>query len=135
MWGNKQIMKVIKKNILTSLLLLLVLFLVENRTYLFTYLPHRYVYEQREAYIQYGHSRNSYVEVAVMEQGEAIGKATVKRALGDKFGVKITVGYAPGRKPSVVRTSPVVTGRQIFVLAMFILSNLQLIWKLYKAAG
>lgn len=113
---------------------MLILFLLENRTYEFTNLPHRDVYEPREAYIQYGHLRYNYTHVAVMEQGEAIGKATVKRAMGEKFGDKITVGYAPDRKPSVVRTSPVVTGGQIAVLAAFILSNLRFIWRLHKAA-
>lgn len=132
MWNDKQITNAIKKNILTSILILLVLFLVDNRSYLFTYLPHRFMYEQREAYVQYGRPRHNYVRVVVMEQDEAIAKGTVKRAPGEKFGSVITVGYSSKRKPSIVRSSLVVTGGQIAVFVAMILGNLRFIWKIHK---
>lgn len=133
MWNDKQTTNPIKKSILSCILILLVLFLVDNRSYLFTYLPHRFVYEQKEAYVQLGNLRYNYMEVLVMEQDEAIAKGTVKRAFGEKFGSVITVGYSSERKPSVVRNSPVVTGGQITAMAMFILGNLMFIWKIHKA--
>ena len=132
MWNDERIPNAIKKNILTSILILLVLFLVDNRSYLFTYLPHRFIYEQKEAYVQYGNLRNRYVQVVVMEQDEAIAKGTVRRAPGEKFGSVITVGYSPERKPSIVRASLVVTRGQIAVLVGLILGNLRFIWKIHK---
>ena len=111
---------------------MLVLFLVDNRGYLFTYLPYRFMYEQREAYVQHSNLRNRYVQVVVMEQDEAIAKGTVKRAPGEKFGSVITVGYSPERKPSIVRASLVVTRGYIAVFAALILGNLRFIWKLHK---
>lgn len=135
MWNDKQITNAIKKNILTSILILLVLFLVDNRSYLFTYLPYKFAYEQKEAYIQHSNLRHNYVRVVVMEQGEAIAKGSVKRALGETFGSVITVGYASERKPSIVRISPVVTGGQIAVLLALILGNLRFIWKIHNQSG
>ena len=132
MWNDERIPNAIKKNILTSILILLVFFLVDNRGYLFTYLPHRFIYEQREAHVQYGNLRHNYVRVAVVEQGEAIAKGTVKRALGEKFGSVITVGYSSKRRPSIVRISPVVTRGQIAVLVGLILGNLRFIWKIHR---
>lgn len=132
MWNDNHIIKAILKNILTSILLLLALFLVDNRTYIFTYLPHRFVYEQREAYIQPGNLRHNYVRVAVMKQGEVIATDTVKHACGEAAGSTITVGYASDHKPSIVRISPVVTGGQIGVLAALILGNLMFVWKLHR---
>lgn len=111
------------------------MFLVENRAYIFTYLPYQFAYEQREAYVQQGRLRNNYVQVAVMEQDEVIAKGTVKRASGETFGSMITVGYASGRKPSVVRTSLVVTSGQISVLVTLILGNLLFVRKLHRANG
>ena len=133
MWNDKQITNAIKKNILTSILILLASFLVYNHSYLFTYLPHRFMYEQKEAYVQYSNLRNKYVEVVVMEQDKAIAKGTVRRAPGEKFGSVITVGYSPERQPSIVRSSPVVTGGQIVILVALILGNLRFIWKIHKA--
>lgn len=135
MWNDKQITNAIKKNILTSILILLVLFLVDNRSYLFIYLPYRFAYEQREAYIQRSNLRHNYVRVVVMEQSEAIAKGTVKRALGETADSMITVGYAPKRKPSVVRSSLVVTGGYVAVLVALILGNLRFIWKIHKLTG
>ncbi len=135
MWNDNRIPNAIIKNILTSLLLLLIVFLAENRSYFFTYLPYKFAYEQREAYIQYGRLRYSNARVAVMEQDEVIAKDTVKRAYNEGTFSKITVGYAPNRNPSVVRTSPIVTSGQISVLAALILGNLIFIWRLRRAGG
>lgn len=132
-WNDKRIRNAIIKNILVSILLLLLLFLVDNRSYLFTYLPYRFAYEQREAYIQPSHLRHNYMKVAVMEQGEVIAVDTVKHACGETADSLITVGYASKRKPSVVRCSPVVTGGQISVLIALILGNLTFIWKIHRA--
>lgn len=135
MWNDKRIPNAITRNILTSILLLLVLFLVDNRSYLFTYLPYKFAYEQREAYVQYGRLRHNYVHVAVMEQDEVIAKDTVKRAYNERTFSKITVGYAPDRNPSVVRTSLVVTSGQIAVLVALILGNLMFVRRLRRAGG
>lgn len=135
MLNDKRVKNAIIKNILTSILLLLTVFLVENRAYIFTYLPYQFAYEHREAYVQQGRLRNNYVQVAVMEQDEVIAKGTVKRACGESFGSMITVGYASSRKPSVVRASLVVTSGQISVLVALILGNLLFVRKLYRANG
>lgn len=135
MWNDERIPKAIIRNILTSLLMLLIVFLADNRTYLFTYLPYKFAYEQHEAYLQYGHLRHNYVRVAVMEQDEVIAKDTVKRAYNERTFSKIIVGYAPDRKPCVVRTSLVVTSGQIAVLAALILGNLMFVWRLRRAGG
>lgn len=135
MQNDKRIIKAIIKNILISILLLSVLFLVDNRTYLFTYLPHRFEYEHKEAYIQPSNLRHNYVRVVVMEQGEAMATDTVKHAYGEIVGSMITVGYSPDRKPSVVRISPVVTGGHICILASLILGNLMFVWRIHKTGG
>lgn len=133
MWNDRRIINAIIRNIVTSMLILLIFFLVDNHTYILSYLPHRFVYEQKEAYIQHGNLRHNYVHVVVMQDNEAIATDTVKRALGEAVGDMITVGYAADRKPSIVRCSLVVTGGQIGVLAGLILGNLMFVWKLYRA--
>ncbi len=130
MWNDKRIPDAIKKRILISILLLLIVFLADNRSYLFTYLPYRFAYEQREAYLQSGRLQHNYVRVVILEQGEAIAKDIVKRAYGEKTFSVITVGYSADRKPSVVRTSLIVTSGQLAVLTALILSNLLFVWKL-----
>lgn len=135
MWNDSRIRKAIVKNILTSIVLLLILFLVENRICLFTYLPYQFAYEQKEACIQHGSLRHNYVRVAVMEQGEVIATATVKRGCGETSDSMIPVGYASDRKPAVVRVSPVVTGGQIGVFVALILGNLLFVRKLHRARG
>lgn len=79
------------------------------------------------------HLRHNYVKVAVMEQDEVIAVDTVKHACGETAGSLITVGYAPERKTSVVRNSPVVTGGQISVLIALILGNVMFVWKIHRA--
>lgn len=135
MWNDKRIKKAIISNILASILFLLVLFLVDNRTYLFTYLPHRFTYEPREAYIQRSNLRHDYARVVVMEQGEVVATDTVKHAFGETKGSVITVGYAMERKPSIVRITPVVTYGQLGVLLALILGNLGFVWRIHKAGG
>ena len=132
MWNDEKNINAIKKNILTSILLLLIMFLVNNRTYLFHYLPHKSAYELREAYIEPSNSR--HVRVVVMEQGKAVTKAKVELAYGEIIGDRIIVGYAPERKRSVVRCSPVITGGQILDLFALVLGNLRFIWSLHKSS-
>lgn len=135
MWNDSRIKKAIIKSILTSIFLMLILFLVDNRSYLFTYLPYQFAYEQKEAYVQYGRLRYEYVWVSVMEQDEAIAMDTVKRGCGESAGSMITVGYAPDRNPSVVRTSLIVTNGQIVSVIILILGNLLFVRKLHRANG
>lgn len=116
------------------MLVLFIFFLVDNHTYILSYLPHRFVYEQKEAYIQHGNLRHNYVRVVIMQEDEVIATDTVKHALGETVGDMITVGYAADCKPSIVRCSLVVTGGQIGVLAGLILGNLIFVWKLHRAS-
>ena len=132
MWNDEKTIKAIQKNILTSILLLLIVFLANNCTYLFHYLPHKSAYELREAYIQPSTSRR--VRVVVMEQGKAVAKAKVELAYGEIVGDRIIVGYAPERKRSVVRCSPVISGGQILVLFALVLGNLRFLWSLHKTS-
>lgn len=133
MWNDTQIRKAIIKNILISLFILFALFLVDNRAYLFHYLPNRSEYELKEAYIQPSNLRHNYVQI-VMEQGEVVVTDTVKHGYGEMVGSVIIVGYASDRKPSVVRVSPVVTGGQICVSAALVLGNLGFVWRIRKAS-
>lgn len=135
MWNDRRITNAILRNIAASVLVLFIFFLMDNHTYILSYLPHRFVYEQKEAYIQPGNLRHNYVRVAIMQKDEVVATDNVKHALGETAGDMITVGYAADRKPSIVRCSLVVTGGQIGVLSGLILGNLIFVWKLHRASG
>ncbi|MDE6700986.1 MAG: hypothetical protein K2K10_08265 [Acetatifactor sp.] len=126
--------KAIIRNLLFSIFLWLILFVVDNRTWLFLYLPNQAEYEEMPAYMEYSNLKHDYVEVTVMDdEGEEVAIGEVKRAFKEHSGTMITVGYARWQIVPIVRLVPVVTWGQIAVVVWMIFANLSIIWRLHKA--
>lgn len=134
MWINKWICRAVIRNILFSILFYGILFVMDNRGYLFAYLPHKEEYRQMDAYIENSNLRRNYVRVTVTDhQGEVVAREVVKRGYKEARGSRIVVGYAPSNIQSVVRIIPLITSGQIAVLISLTLGNIFFIWKIYKA--
>lgn len=130
----KKIESAIRKNIICSILLVLILFIVDNRSYLFDYLPHRWEYEKVKAYISNNKLRHNYVEVNVVVSEDETISARVKHGMGEaEYLEEITVGYSANRAPSVVRVNFIVSWGQICVAAVLAIGNVSYAQRLKRA--
>lgn len=125
--------KAIIRNLLFSVLLWLILFVMENRTWLFLYLPNQAEYVEMPAYMEHSNLKHNYVQVTVMDEEEVVATGEVKRAFKEQPGTMIAVGYARWQIVPIVRLSPVVTWGQVAVFVALIFGNLSFVWRLYKA--
>jgi hypothetical protein len=123
------------RNILVSILILCVMFLVENKTYLFDYLPFSSDYQITEATIQPSPLKFNRAKVTVSEGGVAVCEAVVKHGFTERVWDEIPVGYSAASTPHVVRVAPVVTWGALGIAAALILGNIGIAVRLKKAAG
>lgn len=111
------------KSIVVSILILLVLLLIDNRSYLFSYLPHRESYEQVGAYIEGSKLRHHYTWIRLHEGNGGQSIFRVKKAFWEHYGDTIIVGYAKDRSPEVCRIQFIVTWGELVVLVVFLIGH------------
>lgn len=119
------------RNVMIELLILLAVFLFDNRSYLFSYLPHASEYEKQIVRIETT-MKGFYARVHVADGKETTKRGYVRYSFYERREDIIVVGYAPQRGGDIVRTSPVITSGLAVVFGAYVLGDIRAWWAIGK---
>lgn len=131
-FSDEKLKKAFQKNIAISLLILVMVFLWDNKSYLWDYLPYSQYYEKTEAYM-YDVIRHNYGRVDLCAAGIESRGEKVKHDFREHIGDTIVIAHSGTREPAVCRCNIVITGGFLAILIALLAGNVYWVLRVEKA--